>query len=677
MKNRMICRQVQVGTIVIVIWGLIAALWADEVPLPDGNFVTAPTRVLHFPQDKSIGVVYLQDEDLVIPETVKGFHPGHTYAELENFSCARGEVRIPAGKHVILCIRGIGVTPERYRAALESLGPNDLYGLQFFALNPVHIGDDLIEPITRLTGLRKLGLASMGVSPRGLALLAQLPQIEELSTPMGLSDAGMVEIAKMHSLKRLDVARDQLTDAGLRSLSKLASLEVLFLYGNPRMTDDGLKALTHLRSLRHLRLGMEGLFTDQGIAHLASLPSLKVLWLDTHNMTDEGLRWLARSRSLERLNMYWLDTITDRGIVYLKDLPQLRKLDVGHARLTDAGLAHFAAFANLDYLCLPGGFTDTGISHLANINNLKHLSVNCSSNSPLTDKALGSLCQKRQLEELYISGTGFTDEGIELLATLENLQVLNLLKCGPDGLDNENLRQLAKLSKLRDLWLGSSNNITMSGLNSLNALVALESLSVHDVHQDDGGLNVSGLKKLRSLSIGIRSHTTRIGNEFVTTCDAFRDSDLASLSGLTNIEDLSLTGPGIGDDGFKYLASLTNLKHFQIGGSVDLTDDGLKHLANMRRLDSLTIHNSRITEQGLAYLYPLKTLHIIRIKSAMPVSVQAIARLRNELPHLQTHDISQSESKSQAQSPGRAVQPQASLAKSSSARIRNSMRRRQ
>ena len=591
MKDQTTCKQICVAAIVLITSVLAVESQANGTSSRKGDPAAASAKILHFPHDQSVGVVYLQDENVVIPETVKGFHSGYTYVELENFSCAQGQVHIPDGKRVILCIRGIGVTPERYRTALESLGPNDLYGLQFFALNPVHIGDDLIVPITRLTGLRKLGLSGVGVSPGGLALLAELPRIEELSTPLGLSDAGVAEIAKMQSIKRLHVAQDQLTDAGLRSLGKLASLEVLDLYGNPRMTDDGLKALTHLHSLRYLRLGKEGPFTDRGMAHLASLPSLKVLWLDTPNVTDEGLRWLAPSRSLERVCMYWLDTITDRGIVYLKDMPRLRKLNVGHARLTDAGLAHFAAIANLDYLRLPSGFTDAGIEHLAKLDRLKYLSVNCTSGSPLTDKALMIVSKLRDLRELHISGDGFTNEGIELLATLENLQVLNLARFGPDGLDNENLKQLARLSRLRELWLGSSDNITMSGLKTLNALGDLENLSVRDVHQDDGGLDISGLKKLRSLRIGLQSQTARVGNEFEMTCDTFRDSDLACLSGLTNIEDLSLTGLGIGDDGFKHLASLTKLKHLQITGSTDLTDDGLRHLVDMRRLDSLTIHN--------------------------------------------------------------------------------------
>ena len=632
------------------------------------------TRVLHFPKDQSVGVVYLQDEDLVIPETVKGFHSGYSYAERENFSCARGDVHIPAGKRVILTIRGVGANPERYRTALESLGPDDLHGLEFLFLPA--LDDDLMPLVARLTGLRRLGLGGVKVSARGLAALAQLHQLEELSTPKGMSDAGMAEIAKIQSLKNLDVTLDRMTDEGLRSLGKLTSLEVLFLYGNPKMTDDGLRALTQLRSLKHLRLGQEGPFTDRGMEHLAAMPSLKVLWLDTHNVTDEGLRRLSKSRSLERLCICWLDNITDRGIAYLTAMSQLKGLNATHVKLlTNSTMAHLATMPNIDDLRLPYGFTDAGINHLANLDHLKYLWVNCAGNSPLTDKALATVSKLPELEVLYIGGAGFTNEGIELLQNLKNLSSLHIAFW--PGLDNETLKHLARLPKLRDLSWSSSDSVTMSGLSALNGLAGLESLSIRDIRQDDGGLDLSGLKKLRRLRITMWHKTTRVGKEFVTTWDAYRDSDLTSLSGLTNLENLSLDFSGIGDTGLKHLAPLTNLKYLYIGGSAtNLTDDGLRHLANMRRLDSLTIYNSRITARGLKHLHHLKTLHIITIKSAVPISGQAIVRLRSELPHLQSLDISQPKPPAKRPRTSKSrVGAQVGSTKPSSARTRNSTRR--
>jgi hypothetical protein len=186
--------------------------------------------------------------------------------------------------------------------------------------------------------------------------------------------------------------------------------------------------------------------------------------------------------------------------------------------------------------------------------------------------------------------------------------------------------------------------------------------------QDGGGLDISGLKKLKRLRISMRHQTTKVGDAFVTTYDMCRESDLACLSELTNLEDLSLVGSGIGDAGLEHIASLTSLKYLQILGGPNLTDDGLKHLAGMRRLDSLFILDSRITGEGFTHLYPLKTIHIIFLTSAVPISENALSRLRTELPHLQALEITQPEQPSGAQAPKPGARPQTSPTRRSSAR---------
>lgn len=620
---------------------LAAPAIGGAVPLPQKPRpprAPTPARTLHFPVEHSIGVVYLQDEDLVVPETVKGFHPGHAYPKMEDFRCAQGEVHIPTGKRVILCVRGTGATPQRYRAALESLDPNDLYGLQFFSHEWVYLDDHLVEPIARLTGLRHLDLASVSISRRGLSILTDLPHIEQLNTPSGLTDEAMVEVAKMSSLRVLHVARDRLTDEGLRSLAKLTSLESLHLQGSPAMTNEGLQALSTLRRLRHLRLGAEGRFTDQAMAHLATLPSLKVLWLDTPNITDDGLRQLSQSRSLERLCVHWLDRITGRGIEHLKNMPQLKALDITSAAFTEADLASVTALANLEHLVLPHfGFSDAAIGQLTSLEHLKYLWVNCSSHSPLTDRALLAVSQMQALEDLYIGGTGFTNEGIALLSSLDHLSALHLAFW--PGLDNDTLKVLTRLRALRELSWSGSDRVTLSGLSALNELDNLESLSAAGVRQDQGGLDLSRLKNLKSLRITMRHQRRKVVDEFIMATDPFYDSDLASLSGLTELETLSLYGRSIGDEGLAHLAPLTRLKYLDIGGGTRLTDEGLRHLSGMHRLDSLRILQSRISEQGLEFLYPLKTIHTLHLNSTVPIGPHVLARLQTELPHLQSLGI--------------------------------------
>jgi len=334
-----------------------------------------------------------------------------------------------------------------------------------------------------------------------------------------------------------------------------------------------------------------------------------------------------------------MSNVTGRGIAYLRGMPQLKQVDMTQASLTDADLTHFAALPHLDELCLPGGFTDAGISHLAPLDHLKRLRINSHPSSPLTDETLATLSGLRMLQTLEISGSGFTAEGIEVLANLEKLEVLVLRSSGGDGLDDACLSQLARFQKLRDLSVTSNGNVTMSGINVLNALCTLERLSIEGVRQDDGGLDLSSLNQLRRLSISMWRPTTGIRAGCPSVGQAFGDRDLASLSALTNLEDLRLSGAGIGDDDLRHLAFLTNLTSLSLNGGSRLTDIGLEPLANLKRLNALYIYDGRITEQGLACLSPLKTLHRVYIRSSVPIDRLAIVRLQTELPYLQMFNI--------------------------------------
>jgi hypothetical protein len=97
------------------------------------------------------------------------------------------------------------------------------------------------------------------------------------------------------------------------------------------------------------------------------------------------------------------------------------------------------------------------------------------------------------------------------------------------------------------------------------------------------------------------------------------------------------------DAGVASLASLSNLEVLALKGGPALTDNGLIPLSAMPKLRALEIYHSRITEQGLAHLYACKKLDSVQIKSSVPVSAQAVARLQTELPNLRTADITQSE----------------------------------
>jgi hypothetical protein len=223
-----------------------------------------------------------------------------------------------------------------------------------------------------------------------------------------------------------------------------------------------------------------------------------------------------------------------------------------------------------------------------------------------------------------------------MLRRLENLEVLSL---HTPGLDNESLGSLAALPKLRELSCGSEGRLTISGLGALNALAGLEKLSVTHVRQDGGGLGLSGLTNLRSLTLRMWSQTRRVRSAFVTKQDAFDDDDLACLSDLTALEELHLCGGGIGDAGLAHLGGLTRLERLEVGGGSELTDEGFKDLAGLRRLERLDIRDSRVAAEGLSYLHALKGLQVVHVRSTASIPNDAVARLGVELPHLERLDV--------------------------------------
>ena len=109
-----------------------------------------------------------------------------------------------------------------------------------------------------------------------------------------------------------DLARTQVTDAGLEHLKGLTQLQALFL-DSTQITDAGLVYLKGLTKLEFLRLQFTQI-TGAGLVHLKGMTSLQTLYLN--------------------------DTqITDAGLVHLKGLTGLQTLELSNTKVTDAGVA--------------------------------------------------------------------------------------------------------------------------------------------------------------------------------------------------------------------------------------------------------------------------------------------------------------------------------------------------
>jgi len=390
-----------------------------------------PERILHFPPEQAVGEIAVIDENYVVPEISREFHPGYVFGasqDVQYLGPAQGEIRIPAGQCAIVHLGGRGVTRQQCLDALKSLGPNDAQDLDFLA--PIQPDDTFLPYVARLTGLTHFCPVTARFSGKGWTLLQTLPRLTHICTPYGLTDDEMAGIATLQTVNEMEIVATRLTDAGLASLARLRNLQVLHLDGTAMMTDEGLKALATLPRLRHLRLS--GPFTDRGLAYLAALPSLKALWLETPRATEEGLRQLAQCKTLERLCVPWYDTITERGVGYLKSMPKLKALGVGTATSLNAGVAALTSLRGLEVLALKGGpgLTDGALKPLAGLLKLRALEIY---HSRITEQGLANLYACQKLDSVQIrSAIPIRAQAItRLRAELPGLQTVDISQPEP------------------------------------------------------------------------------------------------------------------------------------------------------------------------------------------------------------------------------------------------------
>jgi hypothetical protein len=123
-----------------------------------------------------------------------------------------------------------------------------------------------VQRIRALTCLESLWIDSLHVTNDGLAHVAQLPQLRELSLSTPL-----------------------VTNAGLTHLQALPRLEGLYLQGTA-VTDDGMKHLSGLTNLRWLSLKGTAV-SESGLTHISKLKSLEFVVLPV-GVSDESIRRL-------------------------------------------------------------------------------------------------------------------------------------------------------------------------------------------------------------------------------------------------------------------------------------------------------------------------------------------------------------------------------------------------
>ncbi len=224
--------------------------------------------------------------------------------------------------------------------------------------------------------------------------------------------------------------------------------------------------------------------------------------------------------------------------------------------------------------------------------------------SPADDELLRELSTLPKLRLLNVdSTTRVTPAGLAYIAAMPALESLNLYDL---GVTDDDLRHIATRTGLRELSL-SENSITDAGLERLKDLKSLEKLRLDGNRITDAGLvHLAGLTKLREL--GLRN-TSRAETGMEIT-----DKGMEHLRGLKALREIDISGTAVTDAGLAYLAGFPELELLALSGSL-ITDKGMAYVAACRNLKSLILMYTQVGDEGLRRLAPLDKLERLDLSS--------------------------------------------------------------
>jgi internalin A len=233
----------------------------------------------------------------------------------------------------------LGETPTD--ATWNDLGQAD--GLTSLRLTGRWMTDADFERMGKLKGLQWLEVdRANDLTDRGLAALSGLDQLFSLRVfNTQLNAKAAAELRKLPLLRHVLLRECGITDAGVRELAAIPTLEELTLLDNPDVGDAGVKLLAQRPGLT--RLSLEGTrITDQGLAELRGLTKLESLNLEGTAITDRGLEYVRGFKSLYSLDLS-NTAVTDAGLDLLRGCENLGMLFLHDTKVTEEGVKRLSA----------------------------------------------------------------------------------------------------------------------------------------------------------------------------------------------------------------------------------------------------------------------------------------------------------------------------------------------
>jgi Leucine-rich repeat (LRR) protein len=421
---------------------------------------------------------------------------------------------------------------------------------------------------------------------------------------------------------------------GAKELQKLVFSKPVQTY--IPFNDPALKTLAPLKNLKEIRVHQ----TRSSGMSLVNFPltHLDLNYVVTFN--DSGMDGLKGKTTLEKLYLRGT-SITDAGIQQLADLTNLTELDLSDVAMTDQGLSYLAGLTKLRRLNLQSAdVTDAGIEVLRNMPDLEELSLY---RTKVTNAGLAKLTGLRNLRSLDLRYSRVTGAGVrDLAASLPKTEIFMLES------SNREVRRMKDAAAVANdgepaiaEWLKSiggkvqmtDGHVTAVSLNAtsiidrelaiLTGLPQLKELSLQ--HTEVSTIGLAHLKSVRSLERLDLGHTL------------LGDNALPIVAALPNLRALHMPSTLVEGKDLGALAALTNLRELDLD-SVPLADQAVPELAKLTGLEALIVRHTDITDPGMVHIAALRNLKRLDLTS-LDITEKGLESLAS-LTNLEDLDLS-------------------------------------